>query len=267
MVRMAWLAGVVCIACSAHAAETVDAVVRAGTLKVCTSEAPAYAMKDADGRWSGHEIDIAGRLAADLGVRAAFVAKAPDDVLATLAAGGCDVAAAALAIEPSRLRRAWFSRPYGDTEVNVVVLRKGGTTTIADLDKPDVALAVVSGTDAAEVAHTALPNAKLRNFPDLVQARTALESGNVAGLVHATPIPTLMVAEARDRFALVEGLPLRRSAIGFAVKRGAADLLNFINGWIELHQRDGFFERTDDYWLGSIDWMKRPPAADPKKAP
>jgi polar amino acid transport system substrate-binding protein len=261
---LAWVSGLVLAACAggAVAADGLDPILRAGTLKVCTTEALSYAMKDGSGRWIGHEIDIAERLAADLGVRASIVARSTDEIPATLAAGGCDVAAAALSIDASRLRRVWFSRPYADTEVNVVVARKSGTTTTTgDLDRAEITLAVVAGTDAAEVAHIAMPNAKLRAYADLRQARQALDSGGVAGLVHATPVPTLLVAEAHDRYALVEGPPLRRSAVAFAVRKGAADLLNFLDGWIELHQRDGYFERTDDYWLGGIDWMKRLPAA------
>ncbi len=140
-----------------------------------------------------------------------------------------------------------------------MIARSRGVTTLGDLDKPDVTLAVVAGTDGADAARTSLPNAKLRTFPDLAQARQALQGGSVAGLVHSTPIPTLLVAESRERFALVEGVPLARSAVGFAVKKGAADLLNFIDGWIETRQRDGFLERTDDYWLGGVEWAKRVP--------
>ncbi|MBS0444889.1 MAG: transporter substrate-binding domain-containing protein [Proteobacteria bacterium] len=248
----------------ADAADGLDPLLRAGTLKVCTIEAPPFAMKDGAGRWIGHEIDIGERLAADLGVRAGFVAKTADDIAPALASGTCDIAAAALAIDGARLRRLWFSRPYADTEVNIVVPRKPGTTTtVSDLDKADVTLAVVAGSDAADAARSALPHAKLRAFPDLHQARQALDGGNVAGLVQATPIPTLLLAEARERYALVDGLPLRRSAVAFALKKGAADLLNFVDGWIEVHQRDGYFERIDDYWYGGIEWTQRLPAGTP----
>jgi polar amino acid transport system substrate-binding protein len=262
-----WLAVAGALGWSAHAlaADPLDTIVRKGTLRVCTADFAPYAFKDARGEWSGREVDMAKRLASDLGVRAGFVERRFVQLIPTLAAGGCDLIAASMSIEPERLRRVWFSRPYSDSEVRVVVRKQGAATALASLDQPGVTVAAVDGTVAVGAVKDMLPSARVQRYANLAAARQALEDGAVAGLAHSTPVPALLVAEAPERFAVAEGAPLLRTAEAFAVKKGNSDLLNYVNGWIETRLRDGFLERSDAYWLNGLQWIKRVPAV--AKAP
>ena len=91
-------------------------------------------------------------------------------------------------------------------------------------------------------------------------------AGAVSGLAYKAPIPRLVSVKAPDRYELVEGEPLARTADAIAVRRGDADALNLVNGWIEARKRDGFLAATGRYWLGTLDWMERlKPKAAAKK--
>jgi polar amino acid transport system substrate-binding protein len=237
------------------AAGTLEDATARGNLKICIVEGAPYALKTPGGRWIGHEIDVGERLASDFGLAANFVPVGYGEALTRLNKGDCDLVAASLAIEPDRLRQAWFTTPYGESDVAIVA--KKGAARIADLDKPEVVIGAVRGTPAVDLVRARLPSANVEMFADLIAAERALDAGAVTGLAYKAPIPRLVAVKAPDRYELVEGEPLARTADAIAVRRGDADTLNLVNGWIEARKRDGFLTATSRYWLGTLDWMER----------
>lgn len=237
-------------------ADTLDDAAKRGSLRLCVVEGAPYAIKTPSGRWIGHEIDIGQRLATDFGLTPEFVPVGYGDMMSRLNKGDCDLIAASLAIEPDRLRQAWFTTPYSESEVSIVAARKG-SVRIADLDKAGVVIGAVTGAPAVLLARSKFPSATVEVFPDLLAAERALEGGAIVGLAHKAPIPRLIAVKAPDKYAVVEGEPLARTADAFAVRKGDADLLNALNGWVEARKRDGFLTRTNDYWLATLDWMER----------
>lgn len=246
-------------------AQTFDAAVKRGTLKICTVEGAPYALKSPAGKWIGHEIDIGERLASDFDLAAEFVPATYGDMMGRLDKGDCDLIAAALAIEPPRLRQAWFTTPYGESDVRIVVSRKA-PSRLADLDKAGTVIGAVAGTPAVDLAKARLPLATIEEFPDLIAAERALEAGAVVGLAYKAPIPHLIAAKDSAKYVVADGDSLARTADAFAVRRGDADTLNLLNGWVEARTRDGFLAKTDAYWLTTLDWAERlkPRAAAPK---
>lgn len=248
------------------AADSLDEAMKRGSLRICVVEGAPYAIKTPTGRWIGHEIDIGQRLATDFGLSPEFVSVSYADMMERLNKGDCDLIAASLAIEPDRLRQAWFTTPYSESEVAIVAARKGPVHT-ADLDKAGVVIGAVAGAPAVLLAKSKLPAATIEVFPDLLAAERALDGGAIAGLAHKAPIPRLVAMKTPEKYAVVEGEPLARTADAFAVRKGDADLLNALNGWVEARKRDGFLPRTNTYWLATLDWMDRlkPRAASAKK--
>ncbi|RYF97733.1 MAG: transporter substrate-binding domain-containing protein [Caulobacteraceae bacterium] len=186
--------GLTLLAAGSAGAQTFDAAVKRGTLKVCIVETAPYALKTPRGHWIGHEIDVAKRLSSDFNLTPEFVPVTYEDMMSRLAEGDCDLIAASLAIEPDRLRQAWFTRPYGESEVSIVT---AGTHKLADLDKAGTIIGAVAGTPAADLAKARLPLATIEIFPDLIAAERALESGAVMGLAYKAP----MIVPALSRSA------------------------------------------------------------------
>ena len=247
--------GLTMLATSA-AAQTFDAAVSRGSLKVCIIAGAPYALKSPRGHWIGHEVDIAKRLASDFGLSADFVPVTYGDMMVRLAKGDCDLIAASLAVEPDRLRQAWFTTPYGESDISIVTAGQRATE-LAGLDKPGVTIGAVAGTPGAHLARAKLPLATIEMFPDLLAAERALHGGAIAGLAYKEPIPRLLAVKTPDKYFVTPGEPLARTADAFAVRKGDADLLNLLNGWVEARRRDGFLARTDAYWLTTLDWMER----------
>ena len=233
-----------------------DALAR-GALRVCTVEAAPFALRTSGGELIGHEVDIAARLASDLGLTLDLKASSGREVLNHLNAGDCDVAIAALAIDPSRIVQVWMTNPYAESEIRIVASSKA-PICVGQLNVPDTAIGIVTGTLAAELARRALPEATFREFVDLAGAQRALDDGAVNALAFKEPVPTLTVASsAPQRYVVASGDPLGRTADGFALRKGDTNMLNFLNGWISARKRDGFLPSTEAYWLKGLDWMAR----------
>lgn len=253
------------LAVSPAAAGALEDALGRGSLRVCTAEAPPFAIRTPAGELIGHEIDIAARLASDAGLTLDLRVAPMGEVLDRLNAGECDLAAAALAIAPDKLLKVWMTNPYAESEIRIVASSKA-PIRIGQLNVPDTAIGIVTGTLAAELAHSALPNATFREFADLAAAQRALDDGAVNALAFKEPVPELTVASsAPQRYVVASGDALGRTADAFALRKGDTNMLNFLNGWISARKRDGFLPSTDAYWLHSLDWMARiKPAAKAK---
>ncbi|MGC1445875.1 MAG: transporter substrate-binding domain-containing protein, partial [Xanthobacteraceae bacterium] len=111
-------------------AQTADAADNAASsqreLVVGTKETPPFAMKGADGNWSGISIDLWRRIADELHLRYKFAEETQVQGLIDGVAGGkFDVAVAALTVTAARERIVDFTEPFYATGLGIAV-RTGG---------------------------------------------------------------------------------------------------------------------------------------------
>ncbi|MGB6662870.1 MAG: transporter substrate-binding domain-containing protein [Xanthobacteraceae bacterium] len=111
-------------------AQTADAADNAASsqreLVVGTKETPPFAMKGADGNWSGISIDLWRRIADELHLRYTFAEETQVQGLIDGVAGGkFDVAVAALTVTAAREHIVDFTEPFYATGLGIAV-RAGG---------------------------------------------------------------------------------------------------------------------------------------------
>ena len=93
-------------------AELLQEIRSRGTLKVGMAEYFPWMTKWADGKPEGLEVEIAERLAADLGVQLEVVTIPFDSLVDRLAARQVDMVASNLSITPERALKVAFTQPY-----------------------------------------------------------------------------------------------------------------------------------------------------------
>jgi polar amino acid transport system substrate-binding protein len=128
----AWCSTVIIVTCLVMpaAASTPDDEGRelAGTrLVVGTRERPPFAMKDADGNWSGIAIDLWRSIAGQLGVSYELQERDSDELMRGIQDGSLDVVVDASAITAERERLVDFSHPYYTTGLGIAVPRQIGS--------------------------------------------------------------------------------------------------------------------------------------------
>jgi polar amino acid transport system substrate-binding protein len=150
------------------AESTIDQVMRRGVLRVGMDTFLPWAMKDKKGELVGFEIDVARRLAADMGVKVEFVPTKWAGIIPALLTGKFDVVIGGMGIQTKRALKVNFSIPYDYSGMAIVAHKEkaAGFTSLDDFNKSDVEIACKLGTTAVTAAKKYIPKAKLRLFDD-----------------------------------------------------------------------------------------------------
>jgi ABC-type amino acid transport substrate-binding protein len=91
-------------------------------LVVGTKEAPPFAMKAADGTWTGISIDLWREIADKLGMKFRYVEEpSVQDLIDATSRGELDLSVAAITITAERERSVDFSQPFYDTGLGIAV--------------------------------------------------------------------------------------------------------------------------------------------------
>lgn len=234
----------------------VEQIIRRGVLKVGMSTFVPWAMKDKTGNLIGFEIDVATRLAEDMGVKVEFVPTKWAGIIPALLTGKFDVIIGGMGIRPNRNLKVNFTVPYDHTGMSMVAHQKkaAGLSSLDDFNKDDVIIAARLGSTAVTAAKKYMPNAKLRLFDDESQAYQELVNGNAHAVVGSAPTPAFYAIKYPDKLFLPLDETFTREPIGFAVRKGDVDTLNYFNNWIRVVSAEGWLKERKAYWFGSRDW-------------
>ena len=237
----------------------VEQVVQRGVLRVGMSTFVPWAMKDKTGKLIGFEIDVATRLAEDMGVEVEFVPTKWSGIIPALLTGKFDVIIGGMGILPSRNLKVNFTDPYDFTGMSIVASRKmaEGRMGLEAFNKPGVIIAARLGSTAVTAAKKFLPKAEIRMFDDEAQAYQEVINGRVHAVVGSAPTPAFQALKYPDRLYLPISGTFTREPIGFAVRKGDLDTLNFFNNWIGYVKAEGWLAERKTYWFETKDWESR----------
>jgi polar amino acid transport system substrate-binding protein len=235
---------------------TIEQVLQKGVLRVGMSTFVPWAMKDKQGNLVGFEIDVAKRLAQDMGVKVEFVPTKWSGILPGLLTGKFDIIIGGMGITPERNLKVNFSIPYDYTGMSIVASKKlaKGFKSLSDFNKPGVTIAARIGTTAAAAAKKYIPNANLKLFDDESQAVQELLNGRVHALIASAPLPAYQALEYSDKLFLPIKESFTREPIGFAVVKGDVDTLNFLNSWVTIVDAEGWLKERKHYWFETKEW-------------
>ncbi|MGE4551506.1 MAG: transporter substrate-binding domain-containing protein [Desulfovibrionaceae bacterium] len=241
------------------ASSALEQVLQRGALRVGFSTFVPWAMKDKDGDFIGFEIDVARQLAQDMGVTPQFVPTKWDGILPALLTGKFDIIIGGMGVLPERNLKANFSIPYEYSGMSIVANKQAapGLRSLQDCNRPDVVVAVRLGTTAEKAAREHLPKATLRQFSDEAQTIQELLTGRAQALVASAPLPEQTAAKYPAQLYLPLDGPFTREPIGFAVRKGDPDFLNFLDNWIRVKTDQGWLKARYDYWFRTLDWQDR----------
>jgi polar amino acid transport system substrate-binding protein len=236
---------------------TLEQVIQKNKLRVGFSTFVPWAMKNKTGGYTGFEIEVAKMLAADMGVEAEFVPTKWSGIIPALLTGKFDIIIGGMGITPARNLKVNFSDPYEYTGMSIVANSKlaGGKNGLAAYNDPAVNIVARIGTTAAAAAKKYLPKAQLRLFDDEGQALQEVLNNRAAAMVSSQPFPEFQTLKYADKLFLpLAGKTFTREPIGFAIRKGDADFLNYLNNWIRVRNADDWLQERYDYWFTTQDW-------------
>ena len=246
-------------ASSSGAARTLQQIRNTGELRVAIALVSPWAMRDGDGNFIGYEIDIARSLGADLGAEPRFVVYAPDELLRAVEFDEADIAIASLPITAERALHVNFSAPH--TSGGLTLATRIATTrdveSLIDLDSAEYSLALVQNSPAAALAQRLLQRIDVQAFPGAQAAAAALIDGTADAYLEEDPVPHLLALEHAGRIDVPLARPLLERRAGFAIGKGDADFLAYLNAWIVAREDDTWLATTHRYWFRSLQWRDR----------
>ncbi len=244
--------------CSALSAQqsVLEKIQKQKVIRIGMSTFVPWAMKDKQGNLVGFEIDVAKKLAQDMGVEVEFVPTAWSGIIPALLTGKFDVIIGGMGITPKRNLKVNFTMPYEYSGMSMVAhkVRAKGFSSLKDFNKKDVTIAVRMGTTAEQAARKYIPNATLKLFENESQALQELNLGRVHAVVSSAPMPAFHALKFPDKLFVPLNENFTKEPIGFALKKGDHDALNFFNNWITNMHAQGFLKEKTHYWFETKEW-------------
>lgn len=238
--------------------DTLATIRKRGTLRVGVALSEPMVMHDRNGQLIGYSVDLARKLADDLGVGADFVETSWSRIIPDLLDRQFDVIIAGLWATPTRALVVNYSSPTATEGVYLFASKSlaGGLRTLQDFNRPEVKIAVYAGSVQERLAKKHFPMATLVPVTgDESQLDPVLQ-----GTAHAALIPTfapqLIVQGAPDKLTLPVTEPLSATYTAMGVRKGDPDFLNYLNTWLAFHRDDGWIGDRAQYWITPANWLK-----------
>lgn len=236
----------------------VETIQKRGAIKVGLSTFVPWAMRDKEGELIGFEIDVATKLAKDMGVEVEFFPTAWDGIIPALLSGKFDVIISGMSVTAQRNLTVNFTVPYADSAFGIAANRRLaqelGLGSIEDYNDPRVTWAVRRGATPATLVEKKFPLAKILYFDEDGVSNQEVLNGNATASIGAEPQPSWDIANNPNVLFQPEGGRFNTSTEGFALRKGDYDALNFFNNWIEGQQRSGWLPERSAYWFRSRAW-------------
>jgi ABC-type amino acid transport substrate-binding protein len=195
-----------------------------------------------EGELIGLDMDLVNEIADRLGLTTKIIDTGFDTIFTQLAGGRYDVVIAASTITPEREEQVNFSDPYYNAQQSLTVntTERDDIKSVDDLQDGDV-IAVQGGTTGKAWAEDNLAEGiEIRSFPEGPDGYTALEAGDVDGVINDEPTALAEIA-GREGLELVQQIPTGES-YGIAVDPENEELLDAINEVLAEIIEDGTYD-------------------------
>ncbi|WP_421995855.1 substrate-binding periplasmic protein [Reyranella sp.] len=221
----------------------------AGQLRVCIW--PAYfAISYRDpktGQLEGLDIDMAKALAADLGVRPAFVDSTFATFMDDLEADRCDIAMFGVGITERRRQRVAFSTPTLRSGLYAVTTKaQTRIRTWNDIDQRGNVVAVQDGTFMEPLMRNALKKATITVVAPPRTREAEIESGRADVFISDFPY-TRLVVRTHDWVQVIEPSDMiAPTDYAYAMKPGDAAWLARVDAFVAAAKADGRLAKAAD---------------------
>ncbi|OJY34019.1 MAG: amino acid ABC transporter substrate-binding protein [Rhizobiales bacterium 65-9] len=237
----------------------IEQVKKRGKLQVGMASFVPWAMRDKQGAWIGFEIDVAKKLAGDLGVELELMPTAWDAIIPSLNASKFDVIIGGLSITPARQESVEFTAPYSQSGVGVTASKKlaANLKWPDDYNKSDITFTCKRGIAACNEVQKQFPKATLRQFDDAAIAFQEVINGNAHASVSSEPAPTFVTLQNPNQLFQPTKDYLLVGREGMALRKGDPDSIAFLNAWIAKANDSGWLKERHSYWFRGRDWAEQ----------
>tara|TARA_R110002020_G_scaffold53338_3_gene149274 strand:- start:4621 stop:5358 length:738 start_codon:yes stop_codon:yes gene_type:complete len=199
-------------------------------------------------KYVGFDIDMWDAIASELGVTYELRPMDFNGIIPALQTGQVDVALAGITIKESRQEVIDFSDGYYDSGFLLMVPADSEITGEADL--AGKAIALKTGTSAADYAAENFDATEIRMFPNIDNAYLELRTGRVDAAMHDTPNVLYYIANAGNGEVKTVGAQMQAHEYGIGFPKGS-ELVGGVNAALAAMKEDGRYDAIYKKWFGT----------------
>jgi len=242
---------------------TLNKILQRGELRIGLD--PGYMpfeMKDKNGRLIGYDIDMAKKMAKDMGVKLKIVPTDWDGIIAGLLTDKFDIIMSGMTITQQRNLKISFSKPHiilGQT----LLLNKsleGKILSANDLDKKGYKIVTKLGVTGEIAARKFFKKAEIQTFERITDAINEVLNGKADAVIYDKPYNGIFLANKGKGQLIHLDTPLTYEPLGWAIKKGDADFMNWLNNFLRQIQEDkvvGFSDKIYKKWFIETKWLNK----------
>jgi cyclohexadienyl dehydratase len=227
---------------------------RVGTVRVCsTGDYQPFSHLDAQGQWSGVDIEMAQDLAKRLGVKLELVQTAWGTFMTDLGTK-CDVAMGGISINASRAAHALFTSPLlRDGKAAIVRCTDGSKyTTLTDIDRPGVRVVVNPGGGNADFDSAHLHHAIVVTYPDNNTIFGQVVSGAADVMITDTSEIRFQIKRHPELCGVSLDHPFNLEQKAYVVPQSNSSLQQWMNQWLDVTRNDGTYAAISRKYVGVV---------------
>jgi polar amino acid transport system substrate-binding protein len=251
-------AGLVMASRPAFAVQTLDALKKAGEIRVgCEAAYVPFTYRDNGGKIIGFDIDFVTKMFEPIGVKPNFIDTQWSGVIPALYAGRFDMIPG-LSYTKERLERVLFSIPYADASQALLVRAadKDKIKTIADMSGKVLGIKLGSPGETLKVklelqlkAERGAGFKDIKTYDDHPAAYLALAQGSVDGVLNTVPTLSIVLRDKPGTFSMVENVG-GNNWHGYGFRKEDTELGKFVDERIEAMKKSGEIYTMQEKWFG-----------------
>ena len=240
-------------------ADTLDDILERGTLRVGME--PGYMpfeMTNKKGEIIGFDVDMAKRIAKAMGVELELVSTAWDGIIPALITKKFDIIMSGMTLTQERNLKVKFADPYIIVGQTILLNKKheGTVKSIKDLNDPKYIVTSRLGTTGEQAIKKFIPKATYKSFQSEAEAGLEVINGKADALVYDLPFCGHLYASQGKGKTIFLDEPFTYEPLAWAVNRGNADFLNWLNNFLVQVKNDGTYDKIYKKWFLSDEWLK-----------
>lgn len=236
---------------------TIPQILKRGTLTVGLEAGYLpFEMRNKKGEIVGFDVDMATEMAKAMGVKLKLVNTAWDGIIPALMTKKFDIIMSGMTITQERNLKVNFCLPYIVVGQTVLVASKheGTITSYRDLNDPKYTIATKLGTTGDLSTKKYIPKAKRNAFEDERVAIMEVVNGKADAFVYDHPMCAVNNAKYPGKFLFLDE-PFTFEPLGWAIRKGDPDMLNWMNNFLLQMKGDGTYDKIYRKWFLSNSWL------------
>ena len=224
----------------------LDDIVQSGVLKVgTTGDFPGWSFKNPEtNEYEGFDIDVAKKLASDMGVDVEFVPTDWKNLVSGVVSSKYHMTSSASITAQRALTAGYTDSYYGTGTVAMTLVKNNSEIDNWQSIDESKSIAVTMGTVFENEAKKSFPDSKIiaveapaREYQEVLSGRADVSlTSKVDALKLVTLYPELSIVNLDE--------PKNAKLFAILVPREDQEWINFINHWIADQKNKGFFDQT-----------------------